>query len=383
MSQESILAEAEDSVNEHDSNTHNANSLESEASKTQLEVPEQSEALDHSKQQNSEENSRNILSVETAANWANSFSQLISSATGTVVQKIRSSSQSQNEPVRRSRWVRLVAELRSSSRTFEPPRPDEITDFEIFCSTYDPLEYFDAQQHALTESPELVDMYDKLVPDSISQFVFWQRYFFRLQLLEQAEARKRAQLMATTPPILTPPTQPMQPDSNHSSQQQQTAENLESEQDSWGWDDASTGELSESQQQFQNPEHSTSRNPSPSGNILEEQPRPKPPVSNTSSEWEVLTDNQTLVVSSVNNSTTTSVNNNSPPPLSIMHGSDLNPILEATPVPSASRANNQILDAEEEGPKLTVAPALNAGEVSIHKNFATTDEKDDDWGAWE
>ncbi|XP_035231802.1 BSD domain-containing protein 1-like [Stegodyphus dumicola] len=84
--------------------------------------------------------------------------------------------------------------IRKDPKTFchEPEGPPEI--YENWLESFDPSEYEDEMTRIMMSCSEVQELYDKLVPSSVSHLEFWQRYFYRVHLLRKAET-KRADLM--------------------------------------------------------------------------------------------------------------------------------------------------------------------------------------------
>lgn len=68
--------------------------------------------------------------------------------------------------------------------------PDDVQDFNVWMSTFDVDSMKSTIAELLVDSGPIRALYTKLVPTALSHTVFWQRYFYRVHLLEADEARK-------------------------------------------------------------------------------------------------------------------------------------------------------------------------------------------------
>ncbi|CAL1275862.1 unnamed protein product [Larinioides sclopetarius] len=106
-----------------------------------------------------------------------------------------------SEPVTMDWWQKystyIISQLymiRKDPKTFchEPEGPPEM--YENWLESFDLSEHQEEMTEIMITCSEVRDIYDKLVPTSVSHLEFWQRYFYRVHLLRKAEA-KRADLM--------------------------------------------------------------------------------------------------------------------------------------------------------------------------------------------
>ncbi|GFS65683.1 BSD domain-containing protein 1-B [Trichonephila inaurata madagascariensis] len=99
-----------------------------------------------------------------------------------------------SEPVVMDWWQSQIYLIRKDPKTFchEPEGPPEM--YENWLESFDPSEHQDEMTEIMITCSEVRDIYDKLVPTSVSHLEFWQRYFYRVHLLRKAEA-KRTDLM--------------------------------------------------------------------------------------------------------------------------------------------------------------------------------------------
>ncbi|CAL1275864.1 unnamed protein product [Larinioides sclopetarius] len=99
-----------------------------------------------------------------------------------------------SEPVTMDWWQSQLYMIRKDPKTFchEPEGPPEM--YENWLESFDLSEHQEEMTEIMITCSEVRDIYDKLVPTSVSHLEFWQRYFYRVHLLRKAEA-KRADLM--------------------------------------------------------------------------------------------------------------------------------------------------------------------------------------------
>ncbi|GFT34439.1 BSD domain-containing protein 1 [Nephila pilipes] len=99
-----------------------------------------------------------------------------------------------SEPVVMDWWQSQLYLIRKDPKTFchEPEGPPEM--YENWLESFDPNEHQEEMTEIMVTCSEVRDIYDKLVPTSVSHLEFWQRYFYRVHLLRKAEA-KRTDLM--------------------------------------------------------------------------------------------------------------------------------------------------------------------------------------------
>ncbi|KAF8782141.1 BSD domain-containing protein 1 [Argiope bruennichi] len=143
------------------------------------------------------------LTVDNAEAVADKARQSITSVIGTIAdvfapQKELEDSElmiiKDSEPVTMDWWQSQLYMIRKDPKTFchEPEGPPEM--YENWLESFDPSEHQEEMTEIMITCSEVRDIYDKLVPTSVSHLEFWQRYFYRVHLLRKAEA-KRADLM--------------------------------------------------------------------------------------------------------------------------------------------------------------------------------------------
>lgn len=99
-----------------------------------------------------------------------------------------------SQPVLLDRWETQLHAIRTDPNTYchEPEGPPEV--YEAWLETFD----LDSCQQELSDimidNREVRALYAKLVPAAVSHVEFWQRYYYRVHLLKQTEA-KRAEIM--------------------------------------------------------------------------------------------------------------------------------------------------------------------------------------------
>ncbi|XP_013791811.1 BSD domain-containing protein 1-like, partial [Limulus polyphemus] len=99
-----------------------------------------------------------------------------------------------SEPLILDRWESQLHAIRVDPKTYcrEPESPPEM--YETWLEVFDLNAHQEEISKIMVECGQVRNLYAKLVPTAVSHNEFWQRYFFRVQQLKEAEI-KRAELV--------------------------------------------------------------------------------------------------------------------------------------------------------------------------------------------
>lgn len=95
------------------------------------------------------------------------------------------------QTISRDRWDVLLRAIQADPRTYchEPDGAPE--DYESWLERFNLMD-IDVQR-ILQSSPDVRDFHSKLVPDQLTFDMFWQRYFYRIEMLKQCEASRHVE----------------------------------------------------------------------------------------------------------------------------------------------------------------------------------------------
>ncbi|XP_076337678.1 BSD domain-containing protein 1-like isoform X2 [Tachypleus tridentatus] len=99
-----------------------------------------------------------------------------------------------SKPLILDRWESQLHAIRVDPKTYcrEPESPPEL--YETWLEVFDLNAHQEEISKIMVECGQVRNLYAKLVPTAVSHNEFWQRYFFRVQQLKEAEI-KRAELV--------------------------------------------------------------------------------------------------------------------------------------------------------------------------------------------